>query len=476
MQTARQAPGGTSSLSLGEASAEMKPVSSNAYACGYNQNCGNVLTDRPSTALHAPPGGKSTICLGTEDSKAMASESSNAFAHGSHQNSGNVLTERPSTSLHAPPGGKSTICLASDGFNGASAPVSSNAYACGANQNSGNVLTERPSTGLHAPPGGNTTICLGTDADEWKACSAALADHGSTIAAAAAEPSPRVPVGGEDHVQFGAGPVSSDAVPSTRMSPGGEDHIAFGSSEQFQPTGNYAPPGGSTTICLGADAGDWNASSKALADHGSTIAAAAAEPSPRVPVGGEDHVQFGAGPVSSDAVPSTRMSPGGEDHIAFGSSEQFQSTGNYAPPGGSTTICLGRDAGEWKASSKALPDHGSTIAAAAAEPSPRVPVGGQDHIDFKAKDSAKVSGGLPVGGVDHVVLGTDKAVEFVRKVDTEAAETKAAAGDVLAASKRPLQFGEEPDMEVKSHQEPCPTPARNVTRAPPGGATSVMLG
>ena len=38
--------------------------SSNAYSSGSNQNCGNVLTDRPTTRLHAPPGGKSSFSLG----------------------------------------------------------------------------------------------------------------------------------------------------------------------------------------------------------------------------------------------------------------------------------------------------------------------------------------------------------------------------------------------------------------------------
>lgn len=36
---------------------------SNAYANGANQNCGNVLTDRSTTRLHAPPGGASTFKL-----------------------------------------------------------------------------------------------------------------------------------------------------------------------------------------------------------------------------------------------------------------------------------------------------------------------------------------------------------------------------------------------------------------------------
>ena len=37
---------------------------SNAYAQGGNQNCGNVLTDRPTSRVLAPPGGGSTFKLG----------------------------------------------------------------------------------------------------------------------------------------------------------------------------------------------------------------------------------------------------------------------------------------------------------------------------------------------------------------------------------------------------------------------------
>mmetsp|Transcript_8321 Transcript_8321/g.18022 ORF Transcript_8321/g.18022 Transcript_8321/m.18022 type:complete len:126 (-) Transcript_8321:1979-2356(-) len=36
-------------------------VSSNAYANGSSQNTGNVITDRPSSRVTQPPGGKSSI-------------------------------------------------------------------------------------------------------------------------------------------------------------------------------------------------------------------------------------------------------------------------------------------------------------------------------------------------------------------------------------------------------------------------------
>merc|ERR1719456_1499054 len=84
--------------------------SSNAFANGSNQNCGNVLTDRPSTRVHAAPGGYSQVgalISGCAVDDRSDLRSSNAFANGANQNCGNVLTDRPTTRLHAPPGGGS---------------------------------------------------------------------------------------------------------------------------------------------------------------------------------------------------------------------------------------------------------------------------------------------------------------------------------------------------------------------------------
>ena len=39
-------------------------VSSNAYANGHSQNTGNVLTDRPTSKVTQPPGGRSSITFG----------------------------------------------------------------------------------------------------------------------------------------------------------------------------------------------------------------------------------------------------------------------------------------------------------------------------------------------------------------------------------------------------------------------------
>jgi len=65
-----QAPGGSSSISLGWSEAttsnnnSVTQVSNNSFANGTNMNCGNVLTDRPSSRVTNPPGGKSSISLG----------------------------------------------------------------------------------------------------------------------------------------------------------------------------------------------------------------------------------------------------------------------------------------------------------------------------------------------------------------------------------------------------------------------------
>jgi len=407
--TGRQAPGGRSSLVLGPGGVEQPDMrSSNAFASGYNQNSGNVLTNRPSTALHAPPGGYSTICLGSDNwansAAATPAVSSNAFACGSSQNTGNVLSDRPSTCIHAPPGGKSSICLGTDFAGAAQAvPVSSNGFANGANQNSGNVLTNRPSTGIHAPPGGKSTICLGTDDSEWKISSRSLTDQSAAILSAPR--SERVPVGGADQIVLGAasaGPGAEELL--SRASPGGHDHIVFGASESRPTTG--AAVGGSTSICLGLDASEWQKSSSALADQSEAILAATA--SPQMPVGGQDSVVLGGdapAPLGAEAL-LARSYPGGNCQIVFGASTQAV-PGMGGPVGGGTTFCLGSEASDWQKSSSALADQSEAILAAVS--SPQVPIGGEDHIVLGSSapslGAEELLARASPGGKDQIVFG-----------------------------------------------------------------------
>lgn len=185
--------------------AKPEVVSSNRYANGSNQNCGNVMTGRSSTRVHAAPGGNSSISLGfdptptapapvkknvapatatsttntTVHGARSSRTSSNNYASGANQNCGNVITDRSSTRVHAPPGGRSQICFGSyeapkpaalkttTSHNSATTTtvqktgVSSNRYASGSNQNCGNVITDRSTTRIHAPPGGRSSFTLG---------------------------------------------------------------------------------------------------------------------------------------------------------------------------------------------------------------------------------------------------------------------------------------------------------------------------
>lgn len=115
-------------------------VSSNAFACGSNQNYGNVITDRSTTRIHAPPGGKDSVgALFGEVEPVKPVQQKPA----QNQLAQSAPTQRQPQQQQQSRG------------------VSSNAYASGSNQNCGNVLTDRPTTRVHAPPGGTDSWTLG---------------------------------------------------------------------------------------------------------------------------------------------------------------------------------------------------------------------------------------------------------------------------------------------------------------------------
>jgi len=208
----RQSPGGKATICFGGDADDpfnTHGVSSSKFANGANQNCGNTITDRPTTRLLHAPGGASTLRLGSDDVDSVAirtksamadtpdamviaspsvdaSSSSNKFANGANQNCGNFITDRSTTRLHHAPGGASTLSLGNDDVDRFAArpqesPVpctqdtmgmfspsvgkstSSNKFASGANQNCGNSITDRPTTRVHQAPGGASTVCLGGD-------------------------------------------------------------------------------------------------------------------------------------------------------------------------------------------------------------------------------------------------------------------------------------------------------------------------
>eukprot|EP00939_MAST-03C_sp_MAST-3C-sp1_P004057 g4057.t1 len=280
-------------------------ASSNVFACGSNQNAGNFITNRPTTRVRAPPGGRSQISFGcdtttkTTTTKATAVKtaatktstvasapsaapvvvrekskgtSANAFACGSNQNAGNFITDRPTTRVHAPPGGRSQITFGSTDpvvakKRGVTAPppapvttdrtaptesatpvaapsvsdkkgtTSANAFACGSNQNAGNFITDRPTTRVHAPPGGRSQITFG--------CDTAPTTKSKT-------PSPPKKVATKTPAAASASTTSAVAAPPTNATKGtSANAFACGSNQNAgnfitdRPTTRvHAPPGG----------------------------------------------------------------------------------------------------------------------------------------------------------------------------------------------------------------------------------------
>ncbi|POM70870.1 Sporangia induced Hypothetical protein [Phytophthora palmivora] len=134
---------------------------------GYQvtQNVDNFLRDKPSTRLHAPPGGGSSVgslIFGGGDN-------TSPFA-GHERQSMRRKVESPELSNPYAKDNRRGYNDAPSSFNQpvlqqaqlpGRAGASSNQYASGSNQNCGNVLTDRRITRIHAPPGGVSQIRFG---------------------------------------------------------------------------------------------------------------------------------------------------------------------------------------------------------------------------------------------------------------------------------------------------------------------------
>lgn len=126
-----------------------KGTSANAFATGSNQNAGNFITDRPTTRVHAPPGGRSSFSIfgGQETKRApvvVAETKPLVETKKINVAPAPVLKKSPIKTRVASSGG-----------------ISSNRFATGSNQNCGNFITDRPTTRVHAPPGGRSQITFG---------------------------------------------------------------------------------------------------------------------------------------------------------------------------------------------------------------------------------------------------------------------------------------------------------------------------
>ena len=155
------------SLGWSEPETVSQSVSSNRFANGSNQNCGNVISDRSTTRLHAPPGGHTSDIFGTGlgQTRAPAPRNTNT---------------QPATSIPSAPVPEPVAANRFVETRTETAPVkpalvaqkpvhvpspkrgtSANVFANGSNQNSGNFITDRPTSRVLAPPGGRSNITFG---------------------------------------------------------------------------------------------------------------------------------------------------------------------------------------------------------------------------------------------------------------------------------------------------------------------------
>lgn len=148
-------------------------VSSNSFANGSNQNCGNSIGDIPTTRVAAPPGGKSSLCLGWDEPPPQPRGKGGKGGKGAMP-----WTEQcppagaPARAPARAPAGAPAAPGAPAGAGARRPPEeiygvrpreSSNSYASGHNQNTGNVLTGVPTTRVSRPPGGHSEMSLAWD-------------------------------------------------------------------------------------------------------------------------------------------------------------------------------------------------------------------------------------------------------------------------------------------------------------------------
>mmetsp|Transcript_9247 Transcript_9247/g.16315 ORF Transcript_9247/g.16315 Transcript_9247/m.16315 type:complete len:133 (+) Transcript_9247:139-537(+) len=128
-----------------------------------SQNVDNFLGTRPSTRVHAPPGGASSISFGGYDAPKAAPKPRRAPLKEVPVTTASVAAPKVTitAATAAKPAASASASATTTAAAAAGGRVSSNAYARGDNQNCGNVITDRPSTRLHAPPGGKSSFSLG---------------------------------------------------------------------------------------------------------------------------------------------------------------------------------------------------------------------------------------------------------------------------------------------------------------------------
>jgi hypothetical protein len=336
---------------LADDDAEM--VSSNKFANGANQNCGNVISDRPTTRIHHAPGGRSTICLGMPEESTQKPVDSGRFAPGGPTTVSLTYDETPSKSV-----GDEALKIMEESSKMKAAGGEALSCAGKATVCLGTLDSEVPAasperSGQLQPPGGNSTICLGVD-DEHVVLQV--------------DPSGRQAPGGVATLRFDgqedfAVRAGHRATTRINQAPGGHSTLCLGEQQdstvaETPKTSGRQAPGGESTLCLGLATCEEEEAHRSLAQAlqppggNATICLGVADdevvlhvdPSGRQPPGGNTTFDLaGENEMPASRPATARQTPGGTTTICLGMKDASpkKRRGDRFPPGGKASICFG---------------------------------------------------------------------------------------------------------------------------------------
>jgi len=215
-------------------------VSSNSFACGNNQNSGNILTDTPSTRVARPPGGASTFSFGWDEGRPKKTQPPSPASNDS-MSAGCAANQRGSPQ----PGSAAGMVGAHKGSNG---------FACGANQNCGNAISDISSTRVNKPPGGSSSLNLGwgdgqVSSPERSHCPAGARSPSSVSVSL----SDGYPTSGSSHAPRGNSACSQMHHPASPQMQSSGGHASTRSPTASQTTFGVRPRITSNTFACGAD-------------------------------------------------------------------------------------------------------------------------------------------------------------------------------------------------------------------------------
>lgn len=184
-----QTGGGGGVASFGASSQDQRAGGylSNNYSRPGGQNTGNFITDRPSSKVLAPPGGKCQISFGDYTPSYQQSSAQQAPSYGGPQPAAAGYSAPPQQQQSpyqqqqggypsgpppghgysaGPPPGQGYPAGPPGGYGNSpgganQGPIGNNYSRPGGAQNQGNFISDRPSSKVLAPPGGKSQISFG---------------------------------------------------------------------------------------------------------------------------------------------------------------------------------------------------------------------------------------------------------------------------------------------------------------------------